>query len=1080
MALMNQWQMALDSASTSANSFGSATRELATFQESLRYQINVLIAAYQNMALQIGEAGLRDAFEATLRTLTMLADGFANLTEATDGWNIKLPLYAAGTYGLVKAMIALRGAITGVKLSFGLIGVGLVALEAIASVFMSSANAAEVNTQSFIDSANEIKKNSDRLEELIQKHDELKPQAENNTEKQKELQTVLQQINDLAPHLIENTGKYGDALTLNKDKANDYIATLKEMSNQQLENAKLANAIELNKVSSDLEEITRKVNGFSAETKSQFESLEQFQKSFGAFTPEGAIENYRKQVQSLVDVQEEATRKNDGTLFLKTSEELRQLSEKFRQFKVLFESSRESLADYSTTLNDQTSLQAQLKGLEEQSKSIEDQINGRMQVNPLVKQTDVLIDEETGEIIENATAWDILNKSITNAAEDMDLLNQAQKELQDEGFLSQKTLESLVEKYHDLITATGLSKDELLNFITAKKQERVEFINEEIAKTTTAIEESKKRIAILKEEMKAYKVFGDLLHADDRVELDKRQREFDERMKAISDAEKNLAYLEYTKGNLLRVPKSSTNKPDKPKKSSKSPEELAKEKREKAFKENMAHFRFLVEIQNWSANEQIAGLERIAKEHKDYLSESVDDERAIKTEIKRIQDDQAKNAIDNIKKQQKEAEDAYEKWLDNTEKVADDVVEAFKDAYRMQKDIAVASIEKQMEAEDKRHESVMESLDAELDKYEEIISAKLKLIDREEDQEDFTKQLSKAQQEQANIKKQIDVLAMDDSIEAKAKREELEKQLADKTEEIEEMKSKRSKELRKQNLQDQLDDYRKDNEAKKNSENDKFEAEKQRLERIKLETIRYWDEMLNNERFFAELRKNVLEGNVNEIQDKLKQFSDDFKKYNQDALFELGLSFQELLNIIDQVNIASGGIGGIDYSTGNKSTVDLMKANSAEWKSASAERRKELEADNQRLGSSIGATYDSASGTWWKDGNRLYHKGGIVGNKSTSRIGQLLDKLHNTRPDEMVTKSLIGELQVPPKNFPNVIGNLRNMISSVTPQSTSSINQNSFSFDKFIHVENMDKDYNVEQLFEQVERKFKGFGFVLD
>jgi TP901 family phage tail tape measure protein len=105
-------------------------------------------------------------------------------------------------------------------------------------------------------------------------------------------------------------------------------------------------------------------------------------------------------------------------------------------------------------------------------------------------------------------------------------------------------------------------------------------------------------------------------------------------------------------------------KPTKPKKSGKSPAELAKEQREKAFKENMAHFRFLVEIQNWSADEQIAGLERIAKKHKDYLSESVDDERAIKAEIKRIQDDQAKNAIDNIKKQQKKAEEAHKKVVD--------------------------------------------------------------------------------------------------------------------------------------------------------------------------------------------------------------------------------------------------------------------------------------------------------------------------------------------------------------------------------------------------------------------------------
>lgn len=55
------------------------------------------------------------------------------------------------------------------------------------------------------------------------------------------------------------------------------------------------------------------------------------------------------------------------------------------------------------------------------------------------------------------------------------------------------------------------------------------------------------------------------------------------------------------------------------------------------------------------------------------------------------------------------------------------------------------------------------------------------------------------------------------------------------------------------------------------------------------------------------------------------------------------------------------------------SVVSQMKANSEAWHSASASEKKNLEAKNQELGKSIGATYNSGDGTWTKsDGSALY------------------------------------------------------------------------------------------------------------
>ena len=49
-----------------------------------------------------------------------------------------------------------------------------------------------------------------------------------------------------------------------------------------------------------------------------------------------------------------------------------------------------------------------------------------------------------------------------------------------------------------------------------------------------------------------------------------------------------------------------------------------------------------------------------------------------------------------------------------------------------------------------------------------------------------------------------------------------------------------------------------------------------------------------------------------------------------------------------------------------------MKANSEAWHTASDSEKQNLANKNQELGKSIGATYNSASGTWSKDGKNLY------------------------------------------------------------------------------------------------------------
>lgn len=60
-----------------------------------------------------------------------------------------------------------------------------------------------------------------------------------------------------------------------------------------------------------------------------------------------------------------------------------------------------------------------------------------------------------------------------------------------------------------------------------------------------------------------------------------------------------------------------------------------------------------------------------------------------------------------------------------------------------------------------------------------------------------------------------------------------------------------------------------------------------------------------------------------------------------------------------------------------------MQNNSNLWNSASEEEKIKLQESNQMLGASIGATFDSKTGTWWMNGERLFYTNNELSGVST-------------------------------------------------------------------------------------------------
>ncbi|WP_431785778.1 phage tail tape measure protein [Paenibacillus lactis] len=192
------------------------------------------------------------------------------------------------------------------------------------------------------------------------------------------------------------------------------------------------------------------------------------------------------------------------------------------------------------------------------------------------------------------------------------------------------------------------------------------------------------------------------------------------------------------------------------------------------------------------------------------------------------------------------------------EEVVDGIIEGLKKAIEQQRDLALNSLDEQMKAEDERHNQRMKNLDDEYKRFEKYINAQLKAMDRQNESDDYEKELNKKLKERQEIIDRLNVLSLDNSMEAKAKRKDLHEQLDAKNEEIDEFKLQRERELRKQGLQDQLDDRKEYLDQVKNDEDEQYDQFKKKNEQEKKDIERKYKDMLEDEKRFYNLKQGLL------------------------------------------------------------------------------------------------------------------------------------------------------------------------------------------------------------------------------
>lgn len=253
---------------------------------------------------------------------------------------------------------------------------------------------------------------------------------------------------------------------------------------------------------------------------------------------------------------------------------------------------------------------------------------------------------------------------------------------------------------------------------------------------------------------------------------------------------------------------------------------------------------------------------------------------------------------------------------------ADALIDAYKGYIEQKREIHEKSLDKEMDAEDERHEKVMENYADELDSFRKIVQERIDAIDKQESDRNYNKEIDDLEKERLVKLNKINLLKLDNSLEAKAERKTLQKELDEIDETIAEKRHGREVELRKENLNEMLTDKEEEISKKEEMETEKSEKEKKRIDDLKEYWSQFYEDQLNDEAHFAKLREDIVNGNFANLSKEFTGFMNEMKDTMPDlentldgTMQAVGTSIRE--NLINQIQEALDLLQGAqDFQTG--------------------------------------------------------------------------------------------------------------------------------------------------------------------
>ncbi|RAV03039.1 hypothetical protein [Paenibacillus sp. YN15] len=590
-------------------------------------------------------------------------------------------------------------------------------------------------------------------------------------------------------------------------------------------------------------------------------------------------------------------------------------------------------------------------------------------------------------------------------------------------------LEQLRDRYTELSKKQSLDAEEkaqLISVIQALKKEmpsfhaqlteegtihsdNIDMINDRIEAekklTKASADEIKARLLLLKEETAAQKTDVDAQIAkwesyNDAYEkaaadpnTDKSTMQYRAMSSAASLARSNLAKLtdqaalltqkngqiddsiaKITAGNYAAftpksplAPVTPTTPKDAPKKTGKTAAEIAAELRRDLFAQDLATMRYNAAMYDQSADDQIAAIESIRKKHAQYLTESIEDERSLQLQIKALN----ATKVDDTEKAAKAQYDYSAEWIAMEERrlrekgateaeVAQMALDAWtrvKAEYKENSDEYKAADKAQYDARmtliKEAEKAAKEADEATEKRRTDASKAAIDAIDREKKAE-----LSAIEAQKKARKDYYDAqIKALDSVERQRDRSEIqaeaEKYRLATSEQGQKHYAELIEQLRKMDVDDQ-----------KSALADARDAEIDTLDR----------------------RKDDIESWYDEIKASIESFSGDVSSIyaaTEDSRFQAFVTTNARIKAeMERFTAEMSAMNSVStpQSSYEASIIRQMKSNAAAWWTASESGRKQIEAESQTLGASIGASYNN--GSWYKNGVPLFHSGGVAGGMS--------------------------------------------------------------------------------------------------
>ncbi|MGV2886809.1 phage tail tape measure protein [Paenibacillus taichungensis] len=267
--------------------------------------------------------------------------------------------------------------------------------------------------------------------------------------------------------------------------------------------------------------------------------------------------------------------------------------------------------------------------------------------------------------------------------------------------------------------------------------------------------------------------------------------------------------------------------------------------------------------------------------------------------------------------------DVNDRLKDLRESAADNIIDEYKKVIEQQRDLELEALDQLRDKEDKRHEEAMKNIDDEQKRFEDYINARLKAFDRENADVDYTEELQNKMDERQKVQDKLNTYAMDNTMEGKAKRKELEEQLAAIDEEIRKFQRDRERELIKQGLQDQLDDHKNYNDEIKDEEDKLHDDTLDKLDEEKKKTERKYKDILENQKYFYDLKQGLMSNDAIIVTATLGTIGREYDKLFatiKDHTFETSQAMQNMVydfqKSMESLNKYSGG----DYSAPDSSS----------------------------------------------------------------------------------------------------------------------------------------------------------------